>query len=153
MGGPGSGGHNKKSRREHILHGTFRPDRHGRPDGSDRPQPSPQGRCPSPPRWLDEHARKFWKDHAPRLHELGLLNEANAMIFAAMATCWHDYVQSTLDLHKTGLTYTDAKGREKPNPLIKAADDALREFRRFARDWGLAGPASRARLGIPHDEI
>lgn len=59
-----SGGHNKKSTQSHVLHGTFRRDRHG-DDGGDTPEP-PKGK-PVPPRPLSAIAQEEWDRMVDRL--------------------------------------------------------------------------------------
>lgn len=60
--GQRSGGRNKKAASAHILHGTFRSDRHA---GDATPEP-PAGR-PTPPKRLSADARAEWKRMIVRL--------------------------------------------------------------------------------------
>ncbi len=53
MGGPGSGGHNRKGIMHHVAAGSWRKDRHG-----PRPAPEPQ---PQIPACLDDFERAIWR--------------------------------------------------------------------------------------------
>jgi len=57
MGGPGSGGHNRRSTEEHLARATYRADRHGAKVVSLPPSPAAP---PSPPSGLRKASRDLW---------------------------------------------------------------------------------------------
>lgn len=150
MGGPGSGGGNRKPARLKVLQGTARPDR----EGHDEPRPRPV--VPSMPRGLDARARRLWHDLAPRLEPLGLLRETDAPMFVALCESWARYREACQRLRETiqavrGQKPSSAEGLHWIRKVEISVSSAEQSFTRLAREFGLS-PASRSRLDVPDPE-
>ena len=111
-----------------VLRGDGRPSRATKPPIEPAIAPGP----PAPPSWLPKAARREWRAVAPELHRLGLLTELDVGPLAGWCvavTCWKDAI---------------ALPENARQPKI--IRDAAREMTRLGQQFGLAGPASRARL-------
>jgi P27 family predicted phage terminase small subunit len=130
----------------HKVAGTFRADRHGRgprPFRADAPLPP----VPKAPRWLDEEARRHWKELAPACVKMGTLTPLDASAFALYCWAWSTWKSASQQLQATGTTYTTATGLKKRHPLAGVAADALRQVMSLAGEFGLT-PLGRQRLRV-----
>ena len=144
MGGPGSGGHNRKPVSAHVLEGTYRPDRHGNggkglPLGAFGP-----AECPE---FLEGEAREFWDREAPRAERLGTLDAALQPLFAGLAQQWAIYVEATDYLALNGPIAEGPRG-PRVHPYVRIEETSARRVLSGLKTFGLT-PASRARLGLP----
>lgn len=162
MGGPGSGGHNRKTTRLKVLQGTARP---GRLHAG---EPMPRPIAPPMPVGLGPVARRTWRRLAPILERLGLLAETDGERFAALVGAWERYVRASRRLREVE-TFARARRRERASkrggfrPVdlsveiaqIRAAEvpveRAEHAFRILASEFGLS-PLARGRLSISTDE-
>lgn len=143
MGGIGSGGQNRKSARLHKIQGTYRKDRHGG-RGTLTPIGEPQK---NPPRWLTPEAKRFWREYAPLLVELGTLDAISQMLFAALCTTWSDLRSYDAKLEEQGHVVETSRGNQRLHPLVSAKHKAEKRFLDLAGVFGMT-PISRKRLGI-----
>jgi P27 family predicted phage terminase small subunit len=130
--------------------GTYRADRHG--GGIPCPAADQVG---DPPAWLSEGAQDFWREMAPQLKALGLLDNLSVGPFTLMAVTWDGWVQTTLRLRETGETYTKGEGEgalEKRHPLVAICASYRDAFLKIAGEFGMS-PAARMKLrGLPPPE-
>lgn len=127
-----------------VVQGTFRPDR--APSKEITPAPAT---WTTPPRGLDVHARRCWRQYAPMLLRLGLLTEADGQAFVLLCQTWarHERAQARLR----------AVYRQKPKVTIEAieyirkaevsVEQASRELRQLWSEFGMT-PAARSRLDV-----
>lgn len=130
-----------------------------RPLNNAEPQPSAQTpRCPS---WLDNEAKKKWKEIAPELARLGLLTMADGDALAAYCQAWAEFRQATEALKKEGriirvggLLVEGSDGQEawvgyqlQPHPAVAQQRSAWQALKAFAALFGL-DPSSRSKLHI-----
>jgi len=137
MGGPGSGGHNRKPDWERALDGT----RARRKPTAIPLVPLPAGI--SPARYLSSKAKQYFRELAPQLIEMGTLDEINLRIFEALCSA----LARVEDMGKI----LDAEGEVTPggkvHPLWRAYIQEQAAALTLAKEFGMT-PASRARLGI-----
>ena len=101
------------------LHGGWRADRHGG-------RPKATGELGSAPRWLDDMARQWWRDHAAQLAANGV-GAGDRSIVESAAT-WYSLWRKTL-------------------AAIEAGDGEYRTFCRLSMAWKSFVVAA-SRLGI-----
>ncbi|NTW56493.1 MAG: phage terminase small subunit P27 family [Chlorobiaceae bacterium] len=145
----------------HILKGTYRSSRHG---NKIEPEPSVTVDLLIPPKWLDKDAKKEWKNEAKMAVKLGILTEADVMMFADIcilqARLKHAYgMIPKFDQHvidqasKNGKDWPfpmirpGAKGALAHNPYIAIYNRCLVELNKMRSEFGLT-PSSRSRIKI-----
>lgn len=97
--------------------------------------------CPS---WLPPIAKTEWKRLASSLELLGLLGSADQGALAGYCTSYANLVRAQKVLNTKGFTYTH-NGLEKKRPEVQIAQDAMREMRKFAQEFGMT-PSSRSKV-------
>jgi phage terminase small subunit len=113
----------------HLLHGTYRRDRHG---SIPRPESATGGKAPSCPRWLSPEARRKWRELAPELHERGLLTAIDQSALAVLCT-----IRAQLDELRRAKDLPPAMQRHKHRLELMHI--------KWLREFGMS-PASRAEL-------
>lgn len=117
-----------------------------RPLNDAEPQPATGApRCPS---WLDSVAKAKWKNVAPELERIGVLTKIDGAALAAYCKNYSRWVAAEKVLTKLGTTYESETATGKiirPRPDLKIAEEAMRQMRAFATEFGLT-PSSRSRL-------
>jgi hypothetical protein len=91
MGGPGSGGHNRKPADLHAVRGTFRRDRHTWPDVV---APRPLG---SAPRSLSAPVKAHYSRLRAALGERGTMQDQLAVVLAAQVLAELDTLEGVTD--------------------------------------------------------
>ena len=139
MGGIGSGGHNRKSVWQHLFEGTYQRSRHGpKPDFNQLEMPANI----KPLRWFSDEAKAYFKELAPQLWKLGMLDTLSLLLFEVL--CFTLARQDTL---REIIASEGEVVKGKPHPLARIyyqySDEALRLFRIF----GMA-PMARHKLGL-----
>lgn len=133
---------------------------HGRGDGKDsggRDIPKPPAFLrvpPEPPSWLHEEAKREWDRVVPGLSRLDILKEEDRAVLTAYCETWAMFREASRSIHDEGLTsvitITRRNGdtEEKPvaNPAVAVRNQAGRELRAFAAQFGLT-PSSEMALG------
>ncbi|MBI1207494.1 MAG: phage terminase small subunit P27 family [Azospirillum sp.] len=114
------------------------------PSGSGR-TPVAKADLPSCPTWLDAAAKKEWRRVVPELAKLGLLARLDQAALASYCEAFATYAKAVGGLQDKGLIVVDAKGNQKPSPLVKIANDAAQRIERLAKVLGLT-PEARQRL-------
>ena len=143
MGGPGSGGQNRKPPAAHRLHGT-RPSYRvaGRPVAA-------VGRLtevPDPPAHLGEAGRRLWQEAAAFLVRTGRLSTVDLPFLQALA-----------ELHETARACAEQIRRDgpapggKPHPLLPSLSKVSAEVVKLA-DRLMLLPLARERLGLVEPE-
>jgi P27 family predicted phage terminase small subunit len=124
------------------IDGTFRKDRANRSE----PKPKPAASL-EPPIELDEHGRKFWDYHAPKLKEQNLLTELDTFSLAQACEWWSIHQRALADLRQ-GLTHTTDSNGECSKPQVSVAKQAFACVRAIMLGFGL-DPQSRSKISVP----
>lgn len=113
MGGPGSGGHNRKSAESHLIAGTYRPDRgHGKVAGTIGP-PEP---VPAMPRGLSRPARATWR-RLMAAYEGWSTHEALLLELALRARDRAEECRQ--QIAEEGIVLAGKRGATRAHPLVK----------------------------------
>jgi P27 family predicted phage terminase small subunit len=114
-------------------------------------EPKPPTREPKMPRNMLTEARRFWREHVPRLVALGVATEVDGPALAMMATHYALAERAAKQLKQDGLTTTDERGLTRKHPLLQVLRDNSTAFRSYAMQFGLTASA-RARLSVAEPE-
>ncbi len=130
-----------------LLQGTARPGRQRRP-----PRPDPVFPA-HPPRGMiaaeAKAARWFWKNHAPKLEELGLAKEIDIPAFYVMAMTYETIVSCEDAIREHGVLVAGARGEALvKNPAFGILNAARQQFRLQCQQFGL-DPNSREKMDAP----
>lgn len=128
-------------------------------------EPQPERVVPAMPRGLPKRAQRFWKSHAGKLDNLGLLTAVDGPAFTMMALHYAVALEA-LEIIQQGLVVADGEdgtpgsvvmgglmavdenGAMRKHPLLQVWRENSTAFRQYAMQFGLT-PASRGRLSIP----
>lgn len=108
-----------------------------------RETPRPQGLA-SCPRWLAPVAKTEWRRLASQLELLGLLGSSDQAALAGYCTAYANLVKAQNIINRKGFTYVH-NGLEKKRPEVGIAQDAMREMRKYAQEFGMT-PSSRSKV-------
>src|SRR5436190_22712494 len=116
-------------------------------------QPTVPPDVPAPPAYLTGDARELWELRALELHTLGLLTTIDEEPFAILCQAygrWRDAERAlarlaAVDTQTSGLMIRTTGGNAIQNPLVGTANKAMRDFIRYAAEFGLT-PSARARI-------
>jgi P27 family predicted phage terminase small subunit len=103
----------------------------------------PQGLA-SCPAWLSPTAKAEWRRLAKELELLGLLSSSDQGAMAGYCTSYANLVRAQRVINAKGFTYTH-NGLQKKRPEVQIAQDAMREMRKFAQEFGMT-PSSRSKV-------
>jgi P27 family predicted phage terminase small subunit len=120
-----------------------------RPLPTNHPKPRPV--APKPPYKLHPVARRFWKEHAPKLEAMGILTEVDGPAFVMMATHYAMAWEAGQVLRDEGLVVEDERGLPRKHPILQVLRDSSAAFRMYAAQFGLT-PSARAKLSIPEPD-
>ena len=108
---------------------------------------------PKRPTGLSEQAVRIWQSLGPKLHELGLLAEIDASMFAIYCQACADWLQLTRYLNRLGplkwYSVTES-GYRRTIPELQVRDRAFQVLLKLGTRFGL-DPSSRAGLGVVAD--
>ena len=147
MAGNNRSGRKKKPTNLKVINGTARKDR------LPKNEPKPESLEPKKERWLLQEARKQWNQYAKELVELGLLTEADGVMFSAL---WQEYgwyiinqkiAKDHYETHKT-TSYKTANGERKPLPQFALSNKHLKNVISLCADFGLS-PSARSGISVP----
>jgi len=111
-------------------------------------EPQPENIAPECPDWLDDISKSKWESVAPELERIGVLTKIDGATLAAYCKNYGRWVAAEKTLTDKGTTYESdtAKGTiVRVRPELKIAEEAMRQMRAFASEFGLT-PSSRSRL-------
>lgn len=110
--------------------------------------PKPQPVAPRIPYGIYPRARKFWKEHGPKLERLGILTEVDGPAFTMLAIHWALAFEAARVIRDDGLSTVDENGSVRKHPLLQVLRDNSTAFRLYAAEFGLT-PSARGNLDIP----
>ncbi len=117
------------------------------------PKPEIEKELPKPPAFLSTYAKKEWKRIAPVLHDMGLLTKADYAALAGYCQCYDRWVtaektiRAKMKANKGQLTFATESGYVQQIPEIGISNQAMKEMRNFAKEFGLT-PSSRTNLHV-----
>ena len=121
-----------------------------RPLNQNEPKPKPI--APKAPLWLDEVAREEWERLAPILERLGLLTEADEIVFANLCQEYSDILKYRKVIADEGATceHTNTKGEKNviTRPEAILLYKAQQMLKAYCVEFGLT-PSSRGRISLP----
>lgn len=101
---------------------------------------------PNPPAMLNREGKAEWKRVVKELDALGLIAKIDRAGLSILCNAWSDYVGARSQLKKLkDRIYENEKGEIKAHPFVKIMNDALTQWHRMCKEFGMA-PASRAGL-------
>lgn len=133
-----SGGRNRKPTALKVIEGTDRPDR-----ANPNEPKAPPGDVSEPPE-LAGYALECWRDLAPLLTEMGLLDLSSARMLVALCEAYADWREAVDDIAAKG-AYYEVNERQLSRPAVGVREKAWRRYHLGLTEFGLT-PASRARV-------
>ncbi len=100
---------------------------------------------PEPPAVLTGEALAEWKRVLPELARLELVKPIDAAALTADCLCWARLVEAQREIDKVGVIIANEHGFAVRNPAIGVIENASRELRAWANEFGLT-PASETKL-------
>jgi P27 family predicted phage terminase small subunit len=113
----------------------------GKRKGRDEVRPQGLASCPT---WLAPIAKTEWRRLASELELLGLLGSTDQAALAGYCTAYANLVKAQKVINKNGFTYSH-NGLQKKRPEVQIAQDAMREMRKYAQEFGMT-PSSRSKV-------
>ncbi len=131
----GRSGRKPLSREEHILRGTYRPDRHGPLDESQEQAAQPATKLPAHvlsglQRAGREAVRQLWAD-------FGEWSNADLLLLPLVGQATDRRAEARAALKEHGIVLTTRTGRQYPNPWLRVEAQATRELMALFRQLGL----------------
>ena len=109
------------------------------------PEPTPIERPPAPPRYLNDLARKFWRDACRELIAMRTFGRGDLPTVAAYASACAEMAEADELIKQSGLTASSPKGGEYIQPLVVIRSMAQKRVKAFAAELGLT-PSARSRI-------
>jgi len=117
---------------------------------------------PTPPDFLNDHAKVEWGRIVGTLFRAGLMTELDRSVLAAYCQSYGRWVQAERALARMAeaqadcdqaLTIVTHNGTAMQNPLIGIANKAKADTVRYALQFGMT-PSARSKVSAsPHDEV
>lgn len=109
------------------------------------PQPPAPAAAPPAPAALAPLAAAEWDRLTPILLQVRVLTDLDYAALASYCAAFARWWEAEVGLKGQPLVITDTMGRQRPNPLIRVARDAMGDMMMVAREYGFT-PASRTRI-------
>jgi P27 family predicted phage terminase small subunit len=101
---------------------------------------------PKPEVWMDDRAKKYYKNICKLLIAKELLTVSNVQLVIIMAQEYATYEQATRELKISGLVFTSDKGNELQSPWVSIRNNAQKNYRDIAALFGF-DPISSQKIG------
>lgn len=118
---------------QHLIHGTFRADRH-----ADRAAVAPPPGRPTAPSWLSEAAVVEFDLLVDLLERVGRESPAYAIPLALIADAVVDFYKAAREAEGLPLVIEDANGGVKANPIHRVKAGAWQRVISGCREFGLS---------------
>jgi P27 family predicted phage terminase small subunit len=132
----------------HILHGTFRKDRHGAL-GEQVQFPATRPTCPA---WLGKEAKAEWKRQVKALEAAGILASVDRALLAVWCDAWADFAQAATLIAQHGPLVKRANGDLARSPVARLRDSAAQRLLAVAVQFGFT-PVARARIKVDAPQV
>ena len=114
------------------------------------PQPPP-GR-PKCPQWLDDDAKKVWRQLVPQLDEMGVLTKVDANALARYCRLWSRWRQAEAFIDRHGEVYPlkDEHGKVRyfqQFPQVSIANKLAQQLTRLEQEFGMT-PSARSQIDV-----
>lgn len=116
-----------------------------RPLNQNEPKPKPV--APTPPKHLNNIAKKEWKRVAKELEPLGLLTTIDMAALAAYCMAYSRWVEAEDMIRQHGMLVKSPNGYPMQSPYLAIANKALDQMKGFLTEFGMT-PASRSRISV-----
>jgi P27 family predicted phage terminase small subunit len=103
---------------------------------------------PKPEVWMDNRAKKYFKNICELLINKKLLNVANVQLVILMAQEFSLYEEATRELKDSGKVFISDKGNYLQSPWVSIRNNAQKNYRDIAALFGL-DPVSAMKVGGP----
>ncbi len=122
-------------------------------------EPDMSSGLPAPPPHLTGYALEEWNRLAAGLHRLGILNDGDAMSFAAYCDAYGWWRVATEEMNRraekggslAAIVDKTSNGNYVQNTLVGTANKARADMVRYASEFGLT-PAARAKIAVEGGE-
>jgi len=127
------------------------PGKRALPGPGEEPSPDLMIALGEPPAFLKDAGRAEWHRIGPQLISLGLLTEADMLMFVTYCMNVDMLIESWEDICANGYTVAGRLGSEVKNPAVSAFATATKALTTLCREFGMT-PSSRARMRLPGDD-
>jgi len=111
-------------------------------------EPSPSGKMPDCPGWLNSDARAEWYRVLPKLEEMGIVGATDYAVMVGYCESWSQYKKAVEMLERTGTLHKPRNdGEVRRNPLVFILKDAREAMLKFGRELGLS-PSARSSVSV-----
>jgi P27 family predicted phage terminase small subunit len=115
-------------------------------------EPEPVGEITAPPKWLDCHAKKVWKELVPQLAAMNVGRVIDENALARYCSTWVRWKKAEEIVRKEGESYPllSAKGEIKclmPRPEATLLNKLSVLLLRLEQEFGMT-PSARARINV-----
>ena len=104
--------------------------------------------APKPEVWMDDRAKKYFRNICDLLISKKLLNVANVQLVILMAQEFSLYEEATRELKTSGKVFISDKGNYLQSPWVSIRNNAQKNYRDIAALFGL-DPVSAMKVGGP----
>jgi P27 family predicted phage terminase small subunit len=104
--------------------------------------------APKPEVWMEEKAKRYFRNVCNLLISKKLLNVANVQLVVLLAQEFSLYEEATRELKSSGKVFVSDKGNLLPSPWISIRNSAQKNYRDIASLFGL-DPLSAQKIGAP----
>lgn len=120
---------------------------------TNEPRPGKLTELGEPPEWMGTYGKAEWNRVGPVLISLGLLTEADLMVFSAYVMNVDLLINAQIAIERDGMTIAGGRDgtREVRNPALAAFASATTAIRAFASEFGMSASA-RSRIHLPGDD-
>lgn len=122
-----------------VIRGNFRADRHNH-------GPKVETKTPKCPVWLPKQAKRYWKEIAPQLEQVGLIGIVDQAAFVLHCDSMGKFREVTERLQELdSLVDTTPQGYEVQSALFTVRNKLWDQVLRSASEFGLT-PAARSKV-------
>jgi P27 family predicted phage terminase small subunit len=103
---------------------------------------------PKPPKTMGKEGAAFWRQLAPKLHQIGLLTEVDLPLFEQLCGSWDLLQEANRNIREGKLTTTAKSGYEQVSPWFTIRRETLKQMIQIGARFGLS-PSDRTGLDVP----
>lgn len=117
-----------------------------RPLNHREPKPGSKAKLPKAPSFLNDRAKKEWRNMGKRLFDMGLLTELDETALAMYCWSLSRWIQANGEIEEYGAVLVQGS-KLKQSPWVAIANEAWRQTIRMMAEFGMT-PSSRSRVSI-----